>query len=65
MTKSELIELLKSLGLDPAHLPDGLGTEVTERIILKKFNGDGPENRTDEPVEVIIIEEDGRIVRET
>ena len=63
MTKEELVELLRSLGLDPSSLPDGLGTKITERIILKKFNGDGPSDRTDEPVETIIIE-DGKILRE-
>lgn len=63
MTKEELIQLFTSLGLDPAHLPDGLGTDIKERIVLKKFNGDGPEDRTDEPIEIIVIE-DGKILRE-
>lgn len=38
-----------------------LNTNVTESIVLKKFEGDGPKDRTDEPIEIIEIL-DGKIV---
>lgn len=34
---------------------------IKERIVLKKFDGDGPEDRTDEPLETLVIE-DGKII---
>jgi len=36
-------------------------TKVTERIVVKKFEGDGPNDRTDEPLETVVIE-DGKII---
>lgn len=35
--------------------------KVKERMVLKKFLGDGPEDRTDDPVEIIVVE-NGQIV---
>lgn len=34
---------------------------VKTRIVLKKYAGDGPADRTDEPIETIVIE-DGEVV---
>jgi len=39
-----------------------LGMKVKEHIVLKKFTGDGPDDRTDEPDEVLVIE-DGVIIQ--
>ena len=61
MTRQELIELLQSLGVDTSKFPDDLKTNVNERIILRKFDGDGPPDRTDAPIETIVIE-NGKIV---
>jgi hypothetical protein len=38
--------------------------KIKETIVLKKFDGDGPEDRTDEPLEVLVIE-DGKIISHT
>ena len=61
MTRQELIDLLQSLGVDTSNFPDNVNANVNERIILKKFNGDGPPDRTDKPIETIVIE-NGKVV---
>lgn len=58
MTRQELKDLLTSMGVDTSDLnADGLQSDVHERIVLKKFDGD----KTDVPVETIVIE-NGEII---
>ena len=36
--------------------------KIKEKVTLRKYEGDGPDDRTDEPIETVIIE-DGKITQ--
>lgn len=65
MTNIELLKFLESAGMNTSGLtPDSLSSKLSEKITLKKFDGDGPINRTDDPIETFVIQ-DGTIIEHT
>lgn len=54
MNAQQIIDWLKGMGVNISGLtPDNLSTRLSERIVLKKFDGDDTGGT---PVETIIIE---------
>jgi hypothetical protein len=64
MDAQQLYSLLKSLGisLDGVRAED-LNDCIMETITIKKYAGDGPSDRIDEPLEIVVIK-DGKLVEE-
>lgn len=62
MDAEKLLKLLESMGLDVSELKaEDLASRLSERIVLKKFDGD---QTTGTPVETLVIE-DGNVVEHT
>jgi len=63
MNPHELLEALKSLGMDVSGIsPDMVASRLNERVVLKKFEGDNCEGT---PTETIVIENGKIISQET